>query len=240
MKIFIGVNVLTDVSCLIYSNHMQFWYRLGKHFPNDSFIFYTPARASIDRMRNESARLALENECDYLMFIDDDVLVPFDSLKKMIAAGKDVICGHTVIRGYPYNTMAFKLLPNEGLTYYNDYKDNLDENHLVKCGAVGFSCVLIKVDVLKRMRPPFFVTGAGHTEDVWFCMEARRQLGEISIYMDPSIETGHILGPQIVTPRNKDLLKKYDEEENPSLLEVENDRGINYLKSIGALNDSKE
>lgn len=232
MKTLVGINVLHDVSYMTYANHCQFWYRLGREFDKekDKFILYTPPRAGIDRMRNESARVALANECDYLLFIDDDVLVPPNCLRQLIDADKDIVAGVTHVRGYPYNPMIFKDIPGGNLTFYTDYKDHVDVNGLVKCSAVGFSLCLVKCSLIKKLIPPYFVTGTHNTEDIYFCIKAQEELGKdnVSIAAHAGVKTGHILGLDVVTPDNIQLLREYDEKENPSLVKP-TDRGIDYF-----------
>jgi len=47
----------------------------------------------ITRARNELARIFLEGEYDYLMFIDADISFPGDAVAALMAADKDVVCG---------------------------------------------------------------------------------------------------------------------------------------------------
>lgn len=232
MKIFVCVNTLTKIDSLAYSNHCQFWYRLGKEFPEDKFIFYTPNRASIDRARNQSAKIALEQECDYLLFLDDDVLVPTDGLKLLLKSDADIAAGWTIIRGYPFNNMFFKFDENqEHLNYYNDF--TLNEAGLIECDAVGFSFCLIKCSLLKKVPPPFFVTGLNNTEDIYFCLKAREVDSNCSIIVDPKVKTGHQLGSEYMDPDNREAYKKfYEEIYKPASDEHPRDRGQDYLNMV--------
>lgn len=227
----IGVNTLTQVDQLAYVNHCQFWYRLGKNHPDIEFALSCPRRASIDRMRNQTAQATLENNFDYLMFVDDDVLVPVDGLKKLLEADADIAAGHTVIRGYPYNNMFFKYEEDKTLTYDNE--PVLNERGLIECAAVGFSFVLIKTSLIKKVPPPYFVTGTHNTEDVYFCLKAKEYNPETTIVVDPAVRTGHILGSEVVEPDNKEALKKFFEDQYPQLLKKKHpekdDRGNGYL-----------
>jgi hypothetical protein len=205
MKILIGINCLTSVEQVAYANHLQFFYRLGKNHPDWTVMINTPRRMSIDRMRNMSAKAALEYECDYLMFIDDDVIVPLDSLEKLIEADCDIAAGWTIIRGHPFENMAFKFDEKKNFTHYNWERGP----GLVDVDAVGFSCALIKVDLLKKVQPPFFVTGPYNTEDIYFCVKARDAVPDCSIVVDSAIETAHILGPELIAPWNKEYYAEY-------------------------------
>lgn len=246
MKMLIGINTLTAIDQPVYANHIQFFFRLGRHFPEtDQFAIMTPRRFSIDRMRNMAAKLALEAEYDYILFIDDDVIIPIDCLKKLLAADKDIVAGHTIIRGYPFNSMIFKHPSPEKrgeLMHYNTWKpEDLDEKGLLDVDAVGFSCCLIKTSLLRKLSPPYFVTGPNHTEDIYFCMKARQFVPETTIFVDPSIDTMHNLGSEYISAVNRKDYEEYykltyNDFDDPKAKEKEGadggDRGEIYLKSI--------
>ncbi len=176
MKCFICTNILNSVDAAAYVAHCNFWYQLGKQYPKDSFYSMTPPRMAIDQARNWAARMALEQECDYLMFIDDDMLIHPNTLSSLIKADLDIVMAHTYIRGFPFNVMSFKSDGKGGLRYFNDFIEHIDENGIYLCDAVGFAVCLIKVKLLKEMEMPFFVTGTGHTEDIYFCCKARAEV----------------------------------------------------------------
>lgn len=235
MRITIGVNTLSSVNSYVYSNHIAFLTKSRQMFPKDDIIFFSPDRMSIDNMRNEAARYALQTESDYLMFIDDDVLVPPNCLKRLIEINKDIVMGLTMIRGYPFRPMFFKDVTQLGkalaLDFYENYRDDIDSDGLVNCYAIGFSCVLIKTEILKKVTQPYFVTSSGsifggHTEDVYFCCKCKAELEDISIVVDTKTECGHLLDPIALTASNAEICKRFykeldivkdKEESNPDL-----------------------
>lgn len=218
-KILIAINNLTSVDQLAYANHCQFWYRLGKNLPQHSFGFCNPRRLSIDRMRNFAGKMAVEMEFDYLMFIDDDVLLDLtiDPVATLLAADKDIIAGVTLIRGYPYHPMIFnfygQIIDKDHKGHFIDnYKERADpETGLLECDAVGFSCCLIKTSVLRKLRPPFFITGEHQTEDVYFCMRAKAEVPGTQVWAQTRVVTGHILGSDIIEPDNLERRIAFDE-----------------------------
>lgn len=253
MRTLVGINNLTMVDQMAYANHSQFWYRLGVWKGREEsagrevyFALCNPRRMTIDRMRNEAAKIALEGDFDYLMFIDDDVLVPFDAFHKLIKHDKDIIAGVTIIRGYPFHPMIFNFSEEyKDNNYVMNYKDKADpETGLLECSAVGFSCCLIKVDLLRKMMPPFFITSHNQTEDVYFCKRAKEQFPETSVFVDCTLHTGHILGSDIVEPNSVEQWRKFEEERNPALLEEKNKRGDrepkDTLKLVDAFPDKLE
>lgn len=237
MKIMVGINTLTVLDRLAYSNHIQFFYRMGKNHPDKQFALNTPNRMSIDRMRNLTGKVALENSFDYLLFLDDDVLLPFDNgldpLQRLIDCNADIAAGWTIIRGYPFNNMFFKYDDKKRLVNYNKFE--LNDKGLIECDAVGFSFCLISCQLLKKVPPPWFVTGPYNTEDIYFCVKARLNNPDCSIVVDPKVKTGHILGSEIITPENVEAYKRYSEECDPDLkISVKEivARGDEYLKMV--------
>jgi hypothetical protein len=186
----------------------------------------TPRRMSIDKMRNTTAKFAIENDLEYVMFIDDDVLIPYDVLQTLLDDDKDIIAGWTIIRGHPYKNMFFTYGPNEdghrNLIATPDGK--FDENAVIDVDAVGFSCVLIKTELIKKVPPPYFVTGTYNTEDVYFCVKARHYVPECTISVDCRVKTGHILGSELIAPWNKENYKHYYEIQHPAVVEEMNAR----------------
>lgn len=242
MRTLVAVNTLTQVHSLSYASHCQEWWRMAKHFPDDEFILFNPHRSSIDRTRNAAVMMALEVQCDYLYFIDDDMCLSPATYKSLREADKDIVMALTVIRGYPYNVMHFidptdKYVIEEKettqLEYFNDYENHIYPNGLLRVDAVGCATVLFKMKVFKDIEPPWFVTLANMTEDVYFCLKAQRRYGRlgISIYVDTKVPTGHIMEPEVCSIYNKKELKKRDEEDNPHLrVKPEVDRGEIYAQ----------
>lgn len=224
MKVLIGVNVLTQIESGPYGNHCKFWYQIGKKFPDYQFISMTPPRMSIDRMRNECARLALYNECNYLMFLDDDVIIPdfcFENLiKHFEAPGCRLVAGLVHIRSYPFKPMIFKKYRNEKnqviLRTFDEYESFVDkESGLVRCDAVGFSCCIIDCRILKNLRPPYFVTGTYNTEDVYFCCKIQDNLPEVDILCDTNIKCGHLGDKNIIHPDNVERMREIEKSYYP-------------------------
>jgi hypothetical protein len=235
MKTLVCTNTLTVINQSVYANHIQFYFRLGRNYPEDQFALFTPVRMTIDACRNEAVRVALANEFDYVMFVDDDVLIPFDAYKRLKDANKDIVAGWTVIRGYPFNNMFFIENKQGGLDFHNDVP--LDAKELIKVDAIGCSCVLIKCELLKKIPPPYFVTGTYNTEDIYFCRKAKEFVPNVEIFVDPLVKTPHMLALEAVTPENRLLRKEMEETLEPNLVKVKTskDRGQEYLDSIGGL-----
>lgn len=261
MRVTVLVNVLTSVNSFCYQDHVNFFTKTIRDYGNDiEVVFFTPNRFSIDNARNQAAKFALENRSDYLMFIDDDVMVPSGCLKELVSHDKDIIAGNVIIRGFPFHLMLFKWRKGklgeadfDGLTYFNDLlktdgtrlgdleevKDVHDLVRLQECAATGFSCCLIKCSLLSKIRPPYFVTGKYNTEDVYFCMKAIetamiRNEPWPSIYVDTWMECGHLLNPEPISIKNRrGHLYEYYKEIDAMLKEGQEDgRSASYIERM--------
>lgn len=212
MKTLILVNTLTSVNSFVYANHIEFMvYTKSKY--KDKIVFFTPNRMSIDTARNSAAVLAHDYKCTHLMFIDDDVLVPKDAFERLYKADKDIIAGLNFNRAYPFQPMVMVEKKREMVNGQKIIElKHIDPplNKLTECYAIGFSCALIKMDVLKALDPPFFVTGTHQTEDVYFCCKAKQELRpQPKVFVDGSVQCGHCMSPEFVSAYNVKKFRKF-------------------------------
>lgn len=235
MKIVVGTNTLSEIQQPAYVNHCQFWFRLGRSYPDINFLFSAPPRMSIDRMRNMTAKVAIQSNADYVLFLDDDVIVnPNYGLKQLLDCDADIAAGRVCVRGWPFNYMVFNKTKEDDEGLY--ISKELPKEGIVDCDAVGFSFCLIKTDVIRNMPEPWFVTGVNNTEDIYFCKRARNINPELKIKVNCDCKCSHILWPEIIGEHNRDAYKKYMQELDPSLSDAEaipaKDRGAEYLQMV--------
>lgn len=138
-----------------------------------------------------AGKLAIEQNCDYLWMVDADNTIPGDAFFRLQAHDKDLVGAAYNYRRLPLMTTV-KMLDDDG-TIIIPYQL---PDALFKCHAIGFGCVLIKVDALKRVPQPWFasawdpVTGEmNRTDDVWFC-ERAKTVG-IETWCDPTLDVKH-------------------------------------------------
>lgn len=58
-----------------------------------TYFVHMTNESLITRARNELARIFLEKEMDYLMFIDADIHFPVSGIPALMAVDKDIVCG---------------------------------------------------------------------------------------------------------------------------------------------------
>lgn len=146
--------------------------------------------------RNDLVRQALKLECDYILWLDSDMVFPPETLKyllkEMEETGADFISGLYFRRCAPFSPVAFDTLEiKDGKATWTDYRGELSGLHEV--GGVGFGCVLQKTDMLLEMAAKygdFFGPLANVGEDLAFCWRAR-QLG-YKIMLDCNLKLGHV------------------------------------------------
>ena len=147
----------------------------------------------------------------------------YNSLKRCDA---NIAQALTFIRGYPFHCMAIKKVNDNTLDFFDDYVEHVNVDGIFKAEAVGFACALIKVELLNKIRPPYFVTGTQSTEDVYFCLKLRQKRGDrLKIVVDTKVPTAHLLHPETISKHNLQRMKEFHEP----IFKPVFDRGQEYL-----------
>lgn len=214
-------SVLYQIDPLVYSTHLSMMYRAGRNLKDWNIVFTGRWRMAIDEARNFAADVALQSECEYLFFYDDDMLLHSDVLERLVnrmeTTDADIVMAKTWVRGHPFNPMCFRFINKEktGLSIYDYKKEDILENGLVKVDAVGAACTIMKVELFKNMSRPWFFTGQNNTEDVYFCLKAREVYENVNIYVDDTFSCGHLFDKRVITEESRqnlidDFLRGYN------------------------------
>lgn len=146
----------------------------------------------IDQIRNLIAEWA--KRYDYLFSVDSDIVLPKDTLVKMLEADKDIISGLYIQRIPDRHTLEVYMdTPNGGCG--NIPYELIKDRGVVEIAACGMGCSLIKGDVFRKLDYPHFVykSAIDHkdtvSEDVYFCMKARA--AGFKVWADASIMCDH-------------------------------------------------
>ena len=160
------------------------------HYSSDIELFPIIATEGYTIAENRSYILAqaVKNGCDYLFFIDDDMVFPPNTLEQLLSHKKEVI-------GVPYYS---RKLPRESVVVYEDGTEVKGElpDDLFKCQHVGTGIMLIDLSIIKDLERPYFFMQThevGFTimgEDAWFCQQVRK--AGHKIWCDPNLEIKHI------------------------------------------------
>lgn len=161
--------------------------------------------------RNRIARIALDRGFDYVLMVDNDVVLPKDALVNLLDDPKDVCLGIYAHRDtdniYRGRTCVCKLLTENGTRYKNyplesEYtSEEIDAlkakgEYKVRIHGGGMGCAFIKTDVFERTKYPWYdwanyKDGGMLSEDLYFCENCRKN--SIPIYTDTRVKCGHLL-----------------------------------------------
>lgn len=184
---------------------------------NVKFQFFesTIGRVFTALARERIAEGAIDQGMDYLLMIDDDMIAPQDLFERLYRHNVDIVAPLAFTRLPPHKPVLYSIKSGydsvERKEYYINYSVlDYPKNTLYECDAVGFGAVLIKTDVLKSMKKPWFMTTSGAGEDIHFCHQATKQ-GK-RVFMDTSTKLGHLSDPKEITEET------FESQENTSLL----------------------
>lgn len=152
--------------------------------------------------RNKLAKQAIKMQADYTMWLDSDMIFKPDTMVRLLEHNAPIVSGAYFRRSPPYHLVAFDKCDAET----REWTDLPLPTETVKCGGVGFGCVLVRTDVLFEVAAKYktwFEPMNGFGEDLSFCWRAR-ECG-FDILLDPSITCGHV-GHIVV---NEDFYKAY-------------------------------
>lgn len=147
--------------------------------------------------RNELAALAIQNEFDYVLWLDSDMVFPPDTLERLMVTMRehdlDIVTGLYFRRVPPYSPVLFDRLEYEtaNVTSWSEFESIPPT--LFEVGGCGFGCVLMKTDVFLDVQAKFgnmFAPIGNNGEDVAFCIRAR-ECG-FKIFCDPTVICGHV------------------------------------------------
>lgn len=163
--------------------------------------------------RNRIAQLAIDKGVDYVLMVDNDVVLPKDALQNLTEDPCEVCLGFYAHRDtdnvYRGRTCLCKLYDPSGIKYFNypleseytgeemkQFRDSGENKILIHGGGMG--CAFIRTDVFKRLSYPWYdwVNYGGKnrgmlSEDLYFCEQCRK--AHIPIYADSRVNCGHML-----------------------------------------------
>lgn len=145
----------------------------------------------IDSNRNELVAAAIESDATHILWLDDDMRFPHDTLVRLLQHSKPVVGANYARRSVadPRPTAILKVgdrkTPGE-LLYGAE-----DASGLVEVEALGFGCVLTQIGVFGEVGAPWFEKHWDKTlrqdvgEDADFCARARKK--GVAIYVDQAL-----------------------------------------------------
>ena len=179
----------------VYHNHLALMTKASRTF--DVKMIGVTDKMYLHTASNELVRGALEGGIDYVFWTENDMLPPVDALEKLYANRKDICGGLYFLRGDgddSYQPCVYVRSDDyvEDLSYGFIPWSIVPENTVEKVDAIGMGCVLIKVDVFRKLKAmfpkdPWFDIGENMCgQDMYFykkCWDAK-----IGVYVDTSVQ----------------------------------------------------
>lgn len=195
----------------IYADTYKSMWDLDKD--GNEVLFESVRGYDVATARNRIVQKSLDLKADYVLMVDNDVVLPKDALKTLLGNRKEVCLGYYAHRGddnlYHGRTCICKLRDKDGKEYYNfplESEYTAEELHgMAKSGETcievhggGMGCALIRTDVFEKTSYPWYdwvnygdANRGMLSEDLYFCSLCRTS--GIKIYADVRVGCGHLL-----------------------------------------------
>ena len=162
-------------------------------------VTYLPHKEELREMLIEGHNFlrekALKEGYDYLFLLDQDVIIPFNILKRLLEHKKKIITGlyYNIFNppNHPHQNVLLPVLYKEGSDKNKvlQYKiEEVRDPRLLEVRQCGTGCLLIEKEVLKKI--PFrFEKGNNNYDDTWFCTDAIKS--KYNIFCDTGMKCKH-------------------------------------------------
>lgn len=162
--------------------------------------------------RNKIAQRALDLDTDFVLMVDNDVVLPQDALKLLLEDAKDVCLGYYPHRDpvemYTGRMCVCKLKDQDGKKYYHYPKESqytvtellamqVAGETKIEIHGGGMGCALIRTEVFKKAEYPWYdwvnygdANRGMLSEDLYFCSLCRAS--GVKIHADVRVRCGHM------------------------------------------------
>ena len=158
--------------------------------------WFTYTGMPFDHARNSACEGALAGGFRHIFFLDDDVVPPSDVIQRLLARNLDIVSGLYFLRSPPICPVMMRRVEGQGGQWITEFAPG----QLVEADYVGAGCLLIRTDVFRKMRPPWFEWLTDRmdlppherlSEDYAFLWKARRDHG-YKVFVDTGVQCEHI------------------------------------------------
>lgn len=217
-RILVGIPTLDNVYWKFFLHTTTLVAKLARQYEVD---LCTINRTAIDRAREITVDAALAKDADWILFIDDDTILPMetvDLLSETLEAddSRISVSGICYQRGYPWWPMIYK---------YEDFdweKGRL-HNQLIppfpktpfRISCNGMGVCLLRVKHLSEIPTPRFGRFGSGTEDFFFYNKVRTTGYEV--WCDPRVRAVHLGEPLEVNEDLAEMARTEDVKETARL-----------------------
>lgn len=162
-----------------------------------SYVWHCTSGYPIDISRDHLVRKALEDNVDYIFFLDTDVIPHSEILIHLLGWKLPIVSALYWTKARLPCAYKFK----EDQNHVESIDPAFLKQRILEVDAVGTGCLLIDARLFKIIPPPWFKwdmlpwvpkeDSQGHSEDINFCLKAK-QYG-FPIYLDTEVRCKHLL-----------------------------------------------
>lgn len=209
-RIVIGVPCYREVAPEILEDWMRFAYHCGRRLPQFDFFVAIKTKSEQFRARNAIVQAAQQMNADWLLMLDDDMVInadvtqgpsgAYDLIERLMAHDKD-LCGALYFQrgGSCAPVLMAKIPEAKGYRFLRD--DELTGG-LQRVDVAGGGCLLLKMRIFDRLKYPYFAPEHEFGTDIQLCQRATE--AGFEVWADTSVELGHLKNERaIVTSRNR-------------------------------------
>lgn len=210
MKIAIGVPLPDMVMKEFLQNIIGIITTTSKLPQVDEVHYFDSSGVRTDRNRNTILQKIIEKmpDVDYILWLDADMLYPFDMVEKYIKDGEFDIMGCLYFkRSFPYDPVGYMKSNNPMKPYKNLVPDQLPKDARMVVDGLGFGGMMVNAKVYKAMGDDMwmkygeefhkpFPTPTSITHDLEFCQRAQEY--GFTIQLHSGVKPGHV-GNQVIT-----------------------------------------
>ena len=141
--------------------------------------------------RNMFVERALNGEYDYVFMIDSDMVLPEDTLLRLLAHKKGIVSGLCFKRRFPYEPACLSICRVVNNKAIHQNVVDWTPKQLIQVEGVGSACILINTDVYTMIEEgKWYMPTLEFSEDYSFCIRARDK--GFKVFVDTSLVIGHI------------------------------------------------
>jgi hypothetical protein len=168
--------------------HSQFAYCLTQLIKTtsevgiDTYLFFDSSTILLNQ-REKLIENAKDIKCDYVLWLDSDMMFPSTTALRLLAHNKDIVACNYLKRSKPLKTVAYT-----DLTNWDSWLPLEPKDDLVKVEGVGMGCMLMKTEIFDSLQKPYFeFTYKGDTQDWYgedFMLLTKLRLNSFNVYID--------------------------------------------------------
>ncbi len=109
----------------------------------------------IVNQREQLVQMAVDAGSSHILWLDSDMMFPSDTAQQLLKHKKPIVAANYVTRQYPHKTVAY-VNSDDWNSYLINNSNTVDD--LTPVAAVGMGCMLMSIDVFKKLNQPYFKT----------------------------------------------------------------------------------